>query len=432
MAIATVPNYAQLLIEYGKQNMEIVQKVSGSNLLDIEAIRQEFPMLAKKINGRHFVYLDSAATAQKPACVIKALEEFYLGKYGKPKEKHFLSRNATQAVEEARKKIAKFFGASEKEIVFTRGCTESINIVAGGFAKLLKKNDEILITQLEHHANIVPWQMACELSNAQLKVVPILPNGELDMNAYSNMLSDKTKVVAVAHSPNALGTIFPVKEICRLAHKYDAAVLVDGAQAAPHMPVNVKDLDSDFYVMSGHKMGAPTGIGILHGKKKWLEKLPPFEGGSDMAKEVSFEKFTYQGIPQKFEAGTTPFAEIIAFGTLIDFVNKLDIEKTSKYEQSLLKYATEKLSTIAELTIVGTAPEKERVLSFHLNKKDVKKLEKYLDEEHNIFVRAGDLSTQPLMKVLGVKGLLRASMCYYNTRVEIDTFVAAVKNFLKK
>lgn len=412
--------------------MEVVQKVSGSKLLDIESIRREFPMLSKKIKGKHFIYLDSAATGHKPACVIQALNDFYLGDYGKPMEEHWLSKDATHKVEESRKKIAKFFGVNEKEIVFTRGCTESINIVAAGFGKILKPGDEVLITELEHHSNIVPWQMACELSGATLRVIPILGNGEVDMNAYKEMLSDKTKVVAITHSSHVLGTILPVKEIARLAHKRDIAVMLDGAQAAPHMPVDFKDLDCDFYTMSGHKMGTLTGIGILYGKKKWLEKLPAAEGGGDMAKEVSFEEFKYQSVPQKFEAGTSPFAEIIAFGTLIDFLNRLDMEKTSKYEQSLLEYATEKLLKIDGLTIMGTAPEKEPVVSFALEKKDVKKLEKFFNEEYNIFVRAGDLSAQPLMKILGVKGLLRISFCYYNTRAEVDAFVAAVKKFLEK
>jgi cysteine desulfurase/selenocysteine lyase len=411
--------------------METAQKTRKKKL-DIEKIRKEFPLLSKKINGKHFIYLDSAATGHKPLCVINCLQEIYLGKYGKPNEQHELSKMTTEEVAQARSKIAKFFGASDKEIIFTRGCTESINLVAGGFAKgLLKKGDEILISALEHHANIIPWQMACEQTGATLKVIPITPTGEIDMDDYKALLSGKTKIVAVSHTSHVLGTILPVKEIISLAHKKDIPVMLDGAQAAPHMPVDFGDLDCDFYTLSGHKMGTPTGIGILYGKKKWLNQLPPSEGGGDMAKEVSFEEYKLQDLPLRFEAGTSPFAEIIAFGALIDFLNELDMEKSAEYEQDLLNYATNQLSAIEGVTIVGTAPEKEPVLSFHMEKKDVKKLEKYLNEEHNIFVRAGDLTAQPLMKILGVKGLLRISFCYYNTRAEVDAFVSAVKAFMK-
>jgi cysteine desulfurase / selenocysteine lyase len=363
--------------------------------------------------------------------VLRRMYDFYAQEYAKPNEKHKLSEAVTKQLEAARSKIACFFGASSKEIIFTRGCTEAINVVAGSFTRgLLQKGDEILITELEHHANIVPWQMACESTGARLRVVPITATGEVDMEAYERMLTPKTRLVAVSHSSHVLGTILPVKRMARLAHRQGIPIMVDGAQAAPHMPVNLRDLDCDFYTLSGHKMGTPTGIGILYGKAKWLNRMPPYEGGSDMSKTVSFEESSYQSLPLKFEAGTSAFADIIAFGTLIDFLEKLDMDATSKYEQELMHYAEDALKKIPQVQLHGSAEEREPVLSFSLLKGDVKKLEKDLSEKHNIFVRAGDLSAQPLMKVLGVKGLLRISFCYYNTRAEIDKFIKALKSHI--
>jgi len=411
-----------------------VQTKKRSKSPNVDKLRQEFPMLGKKVNRKPFIYFDNAATSHKPQSVLQRLQQFYMGEYGKPKESHELGKMATESVEEARSKIANFIGAgSEKSIVFTRGCTESINIVAGGFAReILKKRDEILITALEHHANIIPWQMACAQSGAILKVVPITPSGEIEIESFENMLSDRTKIVAVSHSSHVFGTILPVKKMVTLAHKKGIPVLVDGAQTVPHMPVNVEDLDCDFYTFSAHKMGGPAGVGVLYGKRKWLNQLPPFEGGSDMAKKVSFEKTEYESVPQKFEAGTMPFADIIAFGAGIDFLEELGMENLFQYEQELLAYATEELSKISGVTLLGSAAEKEAVISFYMEQKDVKKLEKYLSDEHNIFVRAGELNAQPLMKVLGVKGLLRISFSYYNTMSEIDTFVKALKKFLEE
>ena len=411
-----------------------VQTKKRSKSPNVDKLRQEFPMLGKKVNRKPFIYFDNAATGHKPQSVLQRLQQFYMGEYGKPKESHELGKMATESVEEARSKIANFIRAgSEKSIVFTRGCTESINIVAGGFAReILKKRDEILITALEHHANIIPWQMACAQSGAILKVVPITPSGEVEIESFENMLSDRTKIVAVSHSSHVFGTILPVKKMIALAHKKGIPVLLDGAQTVPHMPVNVEDLDCDFYTFSAHKMGGPAGVGVLYGKRKWLNQLPPFEGGSDMAKKVSFEKTEYESVPQKFEAGTMPFADIIAFGAGIDFLEELGMENLFQYEQELLAYATEELSKISGVTLLGSAAEKEAVISFYMEQKDVKKLEKYLSNEHNIFVRAGELNAQPLMKVLGVKGLLRISFSYYNTMSEIDMFVKALKKFLEE
>jgi cysteine desulfurase/selenocysteine lyase len=402
--------------------------------LDIKKIRDEFPMLQKKIKGKQIIYLDSAATGQKPKRVIDRLTSLYLDEYGKPKESHYLSQEITKQLDAARKKTASFLGAkSEEEIIFSRGCTESINIVAGGFERgLLKNGDSVVITALEHHANIVPWQLACAQTGALLKVVPVNNKGEVDMAAYAAALSEKTKIVSVSHTSHALGNKLPVKDMVRLAHQKNIPVMLDGAQAAPHMPVDMQELDCDFYTFSGHKMGSPSGVGVLYGKKEWLEKLPPFEGGADMATEVTFEKPTLADPPEKFEAGTMPFAEIIAFGTLIDYLKEIDMHKTEQYEQELLAYATEALSVVDRVQIMGTANEKEPVLSFALDKLDVKKLERFLNDAYNIDVRAGDLTAQPLMKILGVPALLRASFCYYNTFEEIDTFVGAVGEYIKR
>lgn len=412
--------------------MGTVTQKERKGRLDIEAIRREFPMLEHRQNGKVLVYLDSAATGQKPRRVMDRLYTFYTQEYAKPKEEHSLSQRVTQELEETRSKVARFMGASSsKEIVFTRGCTESLNIAAGSLAKgLLREGDEVLITQLEHHANIVPWIMACREAGARLVVAPITPSGELDLPAFERLVNERTRVVAVSHSSHVLGTILPVQEIGRMAHRYDAAFLVDGAQTAPHMPIDMQEIDCDFYTFSGHKMGTPSGVGVLYGKKKWLEKLPPLEGGGDMATQVTFTGFEDAGLPEKFEAGTSPFAEIIAFGTLIDYVNTLDMKQTSAYEKELLHYATERLSVIPGLTIMGTAPEKEPVLSFHIEGKKMKKLEQYMSREHNIMIRSGDLTAQPLMEVLGVKELARISFCYYNTMAEVDSFVAALLRFL--
>lgn len=402
--------------------------------LDISSIRADFPMLRHTINGKQIIYLDSAATSQKPKQVMDRLYRFYLEEYAKPNESHSLSQKATEELEDARKKVASFIGArSEKEIVFSRGCTESINMVAGGFERgLLKKGDEVLITALEHHANIVPWQLACAQTGAKIRVVPVNEKGEVDLASYKSALSDKTRVVAFSHTSHALGNKLPATEMIHLAHEKGIPVMVDGAQAAPHMPVNMKALDCDFYTFSGHKMGTPSGVGVLYGKKEWLDKLPPYEGGADMAREVTFEKPTLAELPKKFEAGTMPFAEIIAFGTLIDYLNGLDMRKTEQYEQDLLSYATQQLSRVDRVLIKGTDGEKEPVLSFALDGLDVKKLERFLNDAYNIDVRAGDLTAQPLMKILGVPGLLRASFCYYNTRDEIDTLVGATEDFIRK
>ncbi len=402
--------------------------------LDIEKIRKDFPMSRAKINGKPLVYFDSAATNHKPQVVIDKLAELYEKKYAKTEENHTYSRQMTQAFDETRKKAAKFIGATTaEEIVFTTGSTEGINIIANGFAKaVLKQDDEIVISMLEHHSNIVPWQLACQLTGAKIKVAPVKDNGELDIEAFEALLNDKTRIISVVHSSNVLGTILPVKQVCELAHARNIPVLIDGAQAAPHMPVDVQEIGCDFYTFSAHKMGGPAGVGILYGKAEWLDKLPPQQGGEGMAAEVSFEESTYSPGPKKFEAGTPAFEEIVAFGTLIDYVTGIDFPKTAEYEQELMKYATAALDKIEEVCIYGAAPEKEPVVSFSLTGMDVKQLEKFLNDEYNIAARAGKLSAQPLMKHLGLEALLRVSFCYFNTRAEIDLFIKAVKEFIKQ
>jgi len=400
--------------------------------LDIQKIRYDFPMLKTEVNGKPMIYMDSAATNHKPQVVIDKLTQLYTKQYGKTEENHTFSQMMTQAFEKTREKVANLIGAQRpEEIVFTTGSTEGINIIANGFAKaILKQDDEIVISLLEHHSNIIPWQLACQLTGAKIKVAPIHSNGELDTEAFSKLLTDKTRIISFSHSSNVLGTMLPVKRICEIAHARSIPVLIDGAQAAPHMPVNMQDIDCDFYVFSAHKMGRPAGVGVLYGKTEWLYKLPPQQGGEGMATEVSFEMSTYSPIPKKFEAGTPAFEEIVAFGTLIDYVTEIDMAKTAEYEQELMQYATQQLNKIEKVNIYGTAPEKEPVISFEIEGMDVKELEKYLNDEYNIAVRAGQLSAQPLIKHLGLEALLRVSFCYFNTNEEIDLLIEAIKKFI--
>jgi cysteine desulfurase/selenocysteine lyase len=407
------------------------QKTFG---LDIEKIRAGIPMLNQYENGHPLIYLDSAASTHKPKVVIDRIQQYYSSEYAKPEEAHYFSKKTTELKEEARKKMAKMIGASsEKEVIFTKGCTEGINIVANGLAQtLLEEGDEVILTQLEHHANIVPWQMACQLVGASLKVAPITREGEIDMNALEELINGRTRVISVSHSSHVLGTILPVKEIAALAKRHKIIFVVDGAQAAPHMPVNMQDLGCDFYTFSCHKMGSPTGVGVLWGKEERLNELAPLIGGGEMAKTVAFEECGYADLPTKFEGGTQSFADIIATGTLVDYLEDLGRETTAKYEQALLDYATKKLTLIDRLVIHGTAKEKEPLISFDLPGMDIKKLETYMDKEWGIAIRAGQLTAQPLMKHLGVKGLARVSFTFYNTYKEIDTVAEAIGEFVRK
>lgn len=401
--------------------------------LDIDAIRTDFPMLAKEVSGKRIIYFDTAATNYKPNVVINKLQELYTDKYGKTQENHTFSKIMTSALDETRAKVASFIGAnSAEEVVFTTGSTQGINIVANGFGRaFLKQDDEVLITMLEHHSNIVPWQLACQLSGAKLVVAPINEAGEVDLKQFENLISAKTKIISITHSSNVLGTMLPVKKIVDMAHLRNIPVLVDGAQTAPHMPVSMKYIECDFYVFSAHKMGGPAGVGVLYGRAEWLDKLPPQLGGEGMASEVSFEQATYQPAPKKFEAGTPAFEEIVAFGALLDYVQNLDMVKTAAYEQELMKYLTKELETIEDVTIYGTSAEKEPVVSFNVEGRDVKELDRFLNDEYNIAVRAGKLSAQPLFEHLQIEALLRVSLCYYNTSAEIDVLVKAVKAFIE-
>lgn len=402
-----------------------------ADTFDVERIRQGFPVLQKPLHGKPFVYLDSAASGQKPQVMLDRLLRFYSEEYGKPNQAHTASQLASLAEERTRELTARFLHArAPREVVFVRGTTEAINLVATGFERaLLGQDDEVLITLMEHHANIVPWQVACQRTGARLRVAPITPAGELNLDAFEKLLSHRTRIVSLCHSSQVLGTINPIREITRMAHQRGIPVFVDGAQAAPHMPVDVQELDCDFYAFSAHKMGGPTGLGVLYGKASWLEKLPPHQGGTVMSESVTFEKTTYAPIPQKFEAGTSAFADIIAFASLLEYLHDIGMDKIQAYEQQLLAYARDRIGRIPRVKILGAAPEKEPLVAILIDGLDVKPAEKYLSEQ-GIVVRAGSLGSQPLMNHLGVEAALRASFAWYNTRAEIDQLAQALEAFI--
>jgi len=397
-------------------------------MLDITKIRANFPILHQQVNGKPLVYFDNAATSQKPQLVIDSISNYYKTINANiHRGVHTLSQLATNAYEEARKKIQINFNAKyAHEIIFTRGTTESINLISSGFSQLLNKGDEVIISYLEHHSNIVPWQLVCEKSGAVLKVIPINEKGELLMEAFDKLLSDKTKLVAVNHISNTLGTINPVKEIIAKAHQVGAVVLIDGAQAAPHLKVDVQDLDCDFYCVSAHKMYGPTGIGFLYGKEAQLNKIPPYHGGGEMIKTVTFEKTTYAELPHKFEAGTPNIAGGIAFGTAIDYINSIGIENIALQENSLLAYGTKKLLEIPGLRIYGTSSKKASVISFNIEGIHPYDIGSIIDKL-GIAVRTGHHCTQPIMDFYKIPGTVRASFAFYNTKEEIDAMVLAVK-----
>ena len=391
--------------------------------LDVNKIRNDFPILKRKVNGCPFVYFDNAATSQKPSKVISSITDYYEN-YNSNIHRgvHTVSQEATDAYENARKKIQTHFNAKySEEIILTSGTTHSINLVANGFRSLLNSNDEILISELEHHSNIVPWQMMCEKNGATLKVIPLKDNGELDYESFLKLLSVKTKVVFVNHVSNALGTINPIKNIILESHKYGAAVLIDGAQASSHIKADMQDLNVDFYTTSAHKLCGPTGIGMLYGKKEWLEKLPPYQGGGEMISEVTFEKTTYAELPNKFEAGTPNIVGAIGFGEAIDYLNEIGFEKIEEYENELLEYATKKLKTIPDLKIYGEAKNKTSVISFNIGNIHSYDLGTILDK-YGIAVRTGQHCAQPVMDFFGISGTVRASFSFYNTKDEVDYF----------
>ena len=396
--------------------------------LDVAAIRKDFPILSRKVHGQDLVYLDNAATSQTPLAVIEAITHYY-SHYNANIHRgvHSLSQEATDAYEQARIKVQKHFNAAHAyEVILTAGTTHSINIVASGFEALLKAGDELLVSALEHHSNIVPWQMAAEKTGAVLKVIPMLIDGTLDMAAFHAMISPATKLVFCNHVSNALGTVNPIQEIIGAAHAVGAAVLIDGAQAAPHIQADVQALDVDFYVVSAHKICGPTGVGMLYGKEKWLEKLPPYQGGGEMIATVSFEKTTYAGLPHKFEAGTPNISGGIAFGAALDYMHGIGFDKIAAYEQELLVYATKALLGIEGLEIYGTAAEKTAVVSFNIKGLHPYDIGSILDQM-GIAVRTGHHCAQPIMDYYSIPGTVRASFSFYNTFEEIDRLVAGVQ-----
>ncbi len=402
---------------------------------EITDIRADFPILNQKVNGNPLVYLDNGASSQKPQVVIDAISEYYSEINANiHRGVHTLSQKATDAYEEARKKLQTHFNAKHDfEMLFTKGTTDGINLVANGFTAILKKDDEIIVSYLEHHSNIVPWQMLCERTGAVLKVIPMNEKGELIIDAYDELLSDKTKIVAVNHVSNALGTINPIKQIIDKAHDYGAAVLIDGAQATPHIKPDVQELNCDFYVCSAHKICGPTGVGLLYGKQEWLDKLPPYQGGGEMIKDVTFQKTTYACLPHKFEAGTPNIAGGIVFGTAIDYLNNVGFDFIQKQEDFLLEYAVAELKKIDGFQFVGTASQKVSVISFNIDGCHPYDVGTILDKL-GVAVRTGHHCTQPIMDYFKIPGTIRASFMFYNTKEDVDALVGALKraiNMLK-
>lgn len=399
-----------------------------ASAFDVQRIRCDFPILTQRIHGKPLVYLDNAATTQKPQSVIDAMVRSYaVDNANIHRGVHLLSERATQAYEEARVKVQEFLNApSAREIIFVRGTTEGINLVAQTFGRTkIGKGDEVLITEMEHHSNIVPWQMICDEKGAQLKVLPITDEGELRMDLLDGLLSDKTRIVAVAHVSNSLGTINPIKTIVEKAHQRGIPVLVDGAQAVAHMPVDVQALGCDFYAMSGHKLFGPTGIGVLYGRLPLLEAMPPYQGGGDMISAVSFKKTTYNAVPNKFEAGTPNIAGSVGLGAAIDYVKALDFASVTAYESELLAYGTKALTAVPGIRIVGTASNKASVLSFVMDDVHPHDIGTILDQE-GVAIRTGHHCTQPLMERLCVPATARASLALYNTKEEIDALIGAL------
>ncbi|WP_460220244.1 aminotransferase class V-fold PLP-dependent enzyme [Psychroserpens sp. MEBiC05023] len=397
-------------------------------VFNVDTIRQDFPILNREVNGKPLIYFDNAATSQTPQQVIDVIVEYY-SNYNANIHRgvHTLSQEATDLYEAARLKIQQHFNAKHSfEIILTSGTTHGINLVANGFSSLLNKDDEVLVSALEHHSNIVPWQMLCERTGARLKVIPMNENGELILSEYEALLSHKTKLVFVNHISNALGTINPISEIINKAHQVGAAVLVDGAQSCPHIKPDLQELDVDFYVASAHKMCGPTGVGVLYGKEAWLEKLPPYQGGGEMIDQVTFEQTTYAGLPHKFEAGTPNICGGIAFGAAVDYMNAIGFDTIATYEHELLEYATEQLSTIEGLKIYGTAKEKTSVISFNIDGIHPYDIGTILDKL-GIAVRTGHHCAQPIMDFFKIPGTVRTSFAFYNTKTEIDALVEGVK-----
>ena len=403
--------------------------LSGSRVaFNVERIREDFPVLRQQVHGKPLVYLDSAATSQKPKVVIDTVTQYYLAENSNVHRGiHFLSEQATRAFEESRAKVARFLNAStDQEIVFVRGATEGINLVAQSFGRMrVKAGDEILISAMEHHSNIVPWQILCQETGAVLRVVPINDRGEFLVDEYAKLLSPKTRLVSVVHVSNALGTINPVKRIVEMAHRQGVPVLIDGAQAAPHLAIDVQELDCDFYVFSSHKLFGPTGVGVVYGKAHHLEAMPPYQGGGDMILSVTFEKTLYNVIPFKFEAGTPHIAGVIGLGAAIDYLDGVGLDRIAAYESGLLAYATEAVSAVPGVRLIGTAKEKASIVTFVLEGVHAHDIGTILDQE-GIAIRTGHHCAQPVLQRFGVPATARASLAFYNTRGEIDALVRAI------
>jgi cysteine desulfurase/selenocysteine lyase len=410
--------------------MKAVQAMSD---WDVEKIRKDFPVLSQTVNGQPLVYLDNSASSQVPQVVIdrgsKYLEEEHSNIH---RGVHYLSQHATTAYEAAREKVKRFINAREaKECIFVRGTTEGVNLVAYSYGrKFVGEGDEILVSQMEHHSNIIPWQVVAEERGAKVRVIPMNDRGELIIDEYENMLNERTRIVAVAHVSNSLGTINPIKEMTETAHKFGVPVCVDAAQSVPHFPVDVQDLDCDFFVFSGHKMFAPTGSGIMYGKREWLDQMPPYQTGGGMIRSVSFEGTTYAPIPDKFEAGTPAIAAGIGLGAAIDYINSLDFNAAAAYEHELLEYATERLAAIPGVRIVGTAAKKASVISFTIENVHPHDIGTILDQS-GIAVRAGHHCAQPVMQFFDVPATARASFAFYNTKEEVDKLADAVQKVIE-
>ena len=399
------------------------EEVIAKRTFDVEAVRKDFPILSRKVNGKPLVYLDNAATTQKPSSVIESIKHYYTYENANiHRGLHFLSELATESYESARLKAKEFINAmSASEIIFVKGATEGINLIANTMCRgnLLEQGDEIIVSHMEHHANIVPWQLLCERKNIKLKVIPITDDGELVLEALEKLITKKTKLISVVHISNALGTINPVKDIVKIAHSHNIPVLLDGAQATPHVKVDVQKLDCDFYVFSGHKVFGPTGIGILYGKTHLLNELPPYQGGGDMIRTVTFEKTTFDDLPHKFEAGTPNISGGIGLGAAIDYISQFDRDELTKYEDRLLEYATAKLSTIEGLRIIGQAKKKASVISFVIDGIHPYDIGTLIDT-HGIAIRTGHHCTQPIMQRFNLPATARASFAFYNTFEEVD------------
>ncbi|HKJ34177.1 MAG TPA: cysteine desulfurase [Balneolales bacterium] len=400
---------------------------------DVEQFRSDFPVLNQMVNDSPLIYFDNAASSQMPQKVIDRLVTYHSHEHANVHRGiHYLSQKATTAFEEARTKVQHFIGASDSsEIIWTSGTTDSINLVAQTYGRsFMEEGDEIIISEMEHHANIVSWQILCDQNGAKLKVIPIDDNGDLILEEYEKLLNDRTKIVAITHISNVLGTINPVKKVIERAHSKGVPVLLDGAQSAPHMPVNVQDLDCDFYAFSGHKMHGPTGIGVLYGKKEWLDQMPPYRGGGEMIDEVTFEKTTYNDLPFKFEAGTPSIAASIALGTAIDYLNEIGMDRIAAYEDHLLDYATKKLQNLDGIKIVGTAKEKSSIISFMLDDIHPHDVGTLLDQQ-GIAIRTGHHCAQPLMTRFNIPATSRASFALFNTEEEIDKLVEGLRKVKK-